>query len=373
MSEKSASKIPVLIASSLKPAKDTRAYGKLGLSLRETGIYSLNFMGFSQISYENCKDENFYSSLFDVNSVWGRVTSQLRFFRILTKIRPQILICCTYDYLPIASFFKGFFGFKLVYDVQENYIKNLELNPTLSSKKKTKISWIIKRMESVKGIDLFLLAEKCYAKEMPEKRPFVVLENKFAGEIKSIYQRKFDRKKGYKFLISGTLTPSFGSVDAVNWFKEIIKEFPESTLKILGHCTLPSFRIELQKACESIPQIHLNASKNPVPHEEILEEYSKIDFVILPYQNLEPIKDKMPTKLFESAALGVPVLIGGNPKWLKFLAPFSVGSQIDFFDLTNASLQFNSALEKEYFTQTPGETILWKSQHRDFITTLQSL
>src|SRR5690606_1117706 len=145
-------------------------------------------------------------------------------------------------------------------------------------------------------------------------------------------------------------------------------EFPDSTLNIIGHCTLSSFKKELEKACENTFQIQLKSSNFPIPHEEIIAEYSTADFAILPYQNREAIKDKMPTKLFESAALGVPVLIGGNPKWIDFLAPFSGGFPIDFFDLAQAAHQFNAALNQEYFTQNPGESILWKSQHSDFIT-----
>ncbi|WP_339753444.1 hypothetical protein [Algoriphagus aquimarinus] len=373
MSGKFDSRIPVLIASSLKPAKDTRAYGKLGLSLRETGLYRLSFMGFSQFPIENCEDENFYSSFSKTNSAWGRISSQVRFLRILLKVRPKILICCTYEYLPIASFFKGILGYNLVYDVQENYVKNLDLNPSLSPNKKAKLSRIIRQMERVNRIDLFLLAEKCYAEEMPEKTPFLILENKFAGEIKSVSPFKISEKEGYNFVISGTLTPAFGTLEGIEWFKEILKNFPKSTLQIIGHCTVSSYANILQKACENIHQIQLKSSDSPIPHEEIIAAYSGVDFAILPYQNREAIKDKLPTKLFESAALGVPVLIGGNPNWLDFLNPFSGGFPIDFFDLEQASLQFNAALNQEYFTQSPDASILWKSQHRDFITAISSL
>ena len=174
-------------------------------------------------------------------------------------------------------------------------------------------------------------------------------------------------------MISGTLTPAFGTLEAVLWFKEILKEFPESSLKIIGHCTLNSFKKELKKVSENCHSIELKASEFPIPHEEIIAAYSNVDFAILPYQNREAIKVKMPTKLFESAALGIPVLIGGNPKWLDFLASYSGGFPIDFFDLTHASQQFNTALNQTYFTQSPGESVLWKSQHTEFISAINSL
>ncbi|MDR7130249.1 glycosyltransferase involved in cell wall biosynthesis [Algoriphagus sp. 4150] len=373
MSEKSASLIPVLIASSLKPAKDTRAWGKLGLSLRETGLYGLSFMGFSHFKEEKEAETHLYSSLSDSNSSWARIASQIKFLKILLKVRPKILICCTYEYLPIASFFKRFLAYKLVYDVQENYVKNLELNPGLSSAKKANITRLIRRIERVKGVDLFLLAERCYAEEMPDKTPFLILENKHAGEIKQVSPVRFPHKSGYTFLISGTLTPAFGTLEAIGWFKEILKEYPESLLKIIGHCPLQGFHSQLLEACKNTTQIRLKSAVLPIPHEEIIREYSDVDFAILPYQNRETIQNKMPTKLFESAALGVPVLIGGNPKWLDFLETFSGGFPIDFFDSRHACRQFRTALHQEYFTQIPDDSILWKSQHTDFISAIKNL
>lgn len=373
MSGKFVSSIPVLIASSLKPAKDTRAWGKLGLSLRETGKYSLNFMGFSQKPFENCEGENFYASISNTRSTWGRLFSQLRFIRVLLKVRPGILIVCTYEFLPIAAFLKQQIGYSLVYDVQENYVKNLDLNPTLGKEKKQKAGKSIRKMEKVSGVDLYLFAEKCYQEEMPDKKPFLVLENKFSGRIRTKSPFRFEKKNGFRFLISGTITPAFGTMDAVNWFSEISKKFPESTLEILGHVTLPTFKNDLEITCSKHPKIHLDIQENPISHSRILEAMEQADFAVLPYQNHDAIRDKMPTKLFESAALGVPVLISKNPIWENFLAGFSGGFAVDFSDLDTAVSQFQAALEKEYFSQNPPESILWQSQKKEFQEAIASL
>ncbi|WPR76890.1 glycosyltransferase [Algoriphagus sp. NG3] len=373
MSEKSASLTPVLIASSLKPVKDTRAWGKLGSSLQKTGIFQVNFMGFSQNPQENCKDENLYPSFSSQPTLGKRVLSQVNFSRTLFKLRPKILIVCTYEYLSLATFFKRILGYKLIYDVQENYVKNLELNPTLSSATKRKTGKLIRLMEKVAKVDLYLLAEKCYAEEMPEKSPFLILENKYEGEIAPIAPFRIPRKNDYSFLISGTLTPAFGTLEAIHWFREILKKFPAAELKIIGHCPLADFQTTLQKACENTPQIQLQSSIFPVPHEQIIAAYPTVDFAILAYQNSAAVKDKIPTKLFESAALGLPVLVSPNPKWQEFIAPFSGGISIDFSDLDNALKHFEAALKLEYFTSLPGESVLWKSQHEKFITAITSL
>ena len=186
MGQNPAKPIPILLASSLKPVKDVRAWEKLGRSLRETNTYSLNIIGFSGKMLEQGDGINFYSSKSSFDSKWKRVISQLRFISLLVQIRPGILICCTYEYLPVAALFKKLLNFKLVYDVQENYVANLDLNPNLTAKAKARATRIIKNSESIKGIDLYLFAEKCYADEMPNKRPFLILENKYSGPIKSM-------------------------------------------------------------------------------------------------------------------------------------------------------------------------------------------
>jgi hypothetical protein len=50
------------------------------------------------------------------------------------------------------------------------------------------------------------------------------------------------------------------------------------------------------------------------------------------------------TKLFESAALGLPVLIPNNPLWQEFISPFSGGFTVDFDQSSLAPKQFEDAI-----------------------------
>ncbi len=373
MGDTSSSTIPVLIASSLKPAKDVRAWEKLGKSLRETSKYSLNFIGFSLKKLEKEDEVHFFSSNLNSRSRLGRLLSGFKFLKVLFTVKPKLLICCTYEFLPLAAFAKRFLEFKLIYDVQENYVANLDLNPSLSASAKKRLGLLIRKMENVAGIDLYLLAEKCYQFEMPEKQPFLVLENKFEGKIIHNNPLQFPARKGYRFLISGTLSEAFGSLDAVQWFVEILQDFPESQLLVIGHTTLPEFEKKLRKAGESILQISWKTSKFPVHHREIIAAYKQVDFVLLPYQNHPAIREKFPTKLFESAALGVPDLHSPNQNWEKFLKPFDGGYAIDFLNLAEATSNFSKALSKTYFTSKPDESILWSSQKSSFLTRVDEL
>ena len=376
MGQSPTAKIPVLIASSLKPLRDTRAWEKLGLSLRETNKYALNIIGFSSKfiqKNQSTEDVRWFSSLRNTQSTRQRLLSQFRFMRAIWISKPKILICCTYEYLPIASIFKPIFGYKLVYDVQENYIKNLDLNPNLSGSKKKRAKEFIQLSEGMKGIDYYFLAEKCYQKEMPEKQPFLLLENKSAQEIRPKSALNFQGKSGFRFLISGTLSPAFGTLEGIQFFLEILKFFPESSLKIIGHTPLKKYRESIQNLIKNKPQISINASENPIPQALILEEFEQADFCLLPYQNHEAIRDKMPTKLFDAMALGVPILISKNPLWEEFLASYRGGISLDFQKPDEAAVEFQSAIQAPFFTSLPGAEVLWDSQKSELLSFLSQL
>lgn len=373
MSQFSAKKVPVMIASTLKPILDVRAFGKLAFSLGETNTYSLFIIGFSAKRPISLPEFRFFSSIRHFDSRLDRIFAQLRFIRRLIQVRPKVLICCTYELLPIATFFKPVLKYKIVYDVQENYAFNLNLNPNLSEKEKVNAKKLIQIAESVKGIDLYLLAEKCYALEMPEKKPFLILENKFEGELRRKLLIHLNGKRVIRFCITGTITPSFGTWDAVMWFVEILKNFPNSKLIIAGHCTLFSFREKLKKVAQEIPNLKLKISQYPAPHEELMSVLIKSDFALLPYQNHPAIVSKMPTKLFECAALGVPVLISPNPIWEKYLADFNGGYAVNFSELSQAAANLKTALDQTFFTCSPPESILWKTEKPQFQQAIQGL
>ncbi|MFN3996446.1 glycosyltransferase [Algoriphagus sp.] len=373
MSQFQTKRVPVIIASTLKPIMDVRAFGKLALSLGETNTYSLFIIGFSPKRPISIPGFRFFSSMSHFDSRLDRVMAQFRFLFRLLQVRPKLLICCTYELLPIASFLKPIIEYKLVYDVQENYVLNLGLNPNLLEKKSKKAGNLIQKAESVSGIDLFLFAEKCYAYEMPEKKPYLIFENKFAGELKEQKPIQLKSKSAIRFCITGTITPAFGTWDVVEWFREIVKTFPKAELIIAGHCPLISFHEKLEKAANETPNLSLQISPIPVDHDKLMTIFSSSDFALLPYQNHEAIRGKMPTKLFECAALGIPVLISPNPIWEGFLADFRGGFAIDFLNLSKATQQLETALAHTFFTSAPSENILWKTERTHFQQAIQDL
>ena len=373
MSQQVKGKIPVLIASTLKPVRDVRAYHKLAQSLGETNKYRLFIIGFSPKKPKKDNEIRFFSSMSHFNSALDRMAAQVRFAWRMIQIKPKLLIACTFEFLPLASIFQRLWDLKIVYDVQENYLANLELNIGQSNWKRKIAKRLIQWSEASANVSLHLFAEKCYAEEMPNKIPFQILENKYQGVKKVIPPKTLSSKQAFSFSITGTLTPAYGILEAIDWFISILEDFPESSLTIIGHVTLPEFESQLNQKIKGIPQIQTKLSTEPIPHEELLEAITSSDFSLLPYQNHPAIKSKIPTKLFECAALGVPVLMTPNPNWEQFYNSYQGGFTIDFSDLKNSKTQFAKAIAQTYFSTSVLKTIFWDSQKADFLREIERI
>lgn len=324
--------IPILIASTLKPLKDPRAYYRFGLSLRETNKYQINIIGFSTKKEADEKNIKFHPLFLEKRKGFSRIFAGYNFFKVYKKERPRLSILCAWELIPFAILCKMFYGGKLVYDVQENYALNISYNRTLTGIKKWFAKNLVLLMEysGKHFIDHYIFSEQCYKYEKTALKPYSVLENKYFGSVpKNIPSKKLQLPK-VRFLISGTITEVFGIKEALQWFLELQQSFPEISLHIIGHCPLPGFGKMLSEMAKENKGIHLQISSQPVRYELILEAYGATDLVLLPYHQIPSISPKIPSKLYECLALGKPFLYSPNLLWKSFAEKYQAGLEVDF-------------------------------------------
>ncbi|MEQ9592877.1 MAG: glycosyltransferase, partial [Cyclobacteriaceae bacterium] len=115
----------LVIASVLKPIDDTRMYEKMAVSLCtlehwevavigypsrhkpvQAGITFLPLQPFSRISF-------------------SRLAAPVRVFKLIIQLRPEVLIVNTYELLIVAIVNRILFGTKIIYDIRENYFRNI--------------------------------------------------------------------------------------------------------------------------------------------------------------------------------------------------------------------------------------------------------
>jgi glycosyltransferase involved in cell wall biosynthesis len=365
----------IIIASVLKPLKDARAYYRFGLSLRETNKYQINIIGFSLKKEVDEKNISFYSIFSEKRNHFSRYLSGWRLIRHIKKIKPKISIICSWELLPAAVIGKIIFGGKLIYDVQENTIANIRHNRTMPTWKKPLAKCLVAFTETWTKpfISYFLFAEHCYLHELPSFTPNLILENKYYGDFVSKRKAIQLSKEQINFLISGTLTEVYGIMDAINWFKAIQETYPGFNLRIIGHCPLPSFKQEIIKASEGRKNIDLLISDTPIAYSDIQEAYTKSDVILMPYHQIPSIQDKIPSKLYESLAMGKPCLFNPNSNWNSLVKKYGAGMEMEFRDPDSAAANLSRFLESSHFRTLPGDEVLWKSDEKKFLDLIEKL
>ncbi|MFO7825368.1 MAG: hypothetical protein R6V72_15625 [Cyclobacterium sp.] len=361
-------KIPIVLASILKPVNDSRMLFKLGFSLRETNKYHLNIIGFS--SKKKCKVKNIqFIDIFSKNRTHpSRVLVPFRFIFHLFRIKPRVVVVGTFELLPAAVLGKWMLSYKLLYDVQENYLWNLQYNQTQSGLKKVLGKILVYFFErfSRPFIDHFIFAEKCFTAEMPAIKNHTVIENKACMPENLLPPFTLGQSQAPQFLLTGTISRVYGVSTAINWFICLRDVLPEARLHVIGHCPLPSYAAELQAKVSMHPGINLQLSPDPLPHSHVLSQIRLADVLLLPYRQLPSIKDKIPTKLYEGIAHQKPILISENKVWEEMLQKYPAGIGIDFKDTTRIKTNWEKFSRMEFYQVAPGNEVSWEAEKKSF-------
>ncbi|MDN3670745.1 glycosyltransferase [Echinicola jeungdonensis] len=368
-------KAKVVIASVLKPVTDTRAFYKLAISLRETNKYQINIIGFLRKNPPKLSNIEF-TAIFGRHRLHPlRLLAPFIFFLKLKNYKPDLVIVTTYELLWPSILAKVLFGNKLIYDLQENYSKNVNFHQTLPILFRRLVVKGIQIMEksSQPYVDHYFFAEECYIKEFPQIKNWTLLENKYQGKPVQSAPISLARKESLQFLISGTLTPAYGIENAFYWFKELAKENPSYQLHVIGHVPLKDFKNELEKLGQNHNQIHLRLAQRPVPYPDIKKQLLNADILLLPYLQSPAIMPKIPTKLYEALALNIPVLTTKNPRWEKLLDRYKAGIGIDFSNPKNAKNDLDRLINQPLYTHLPGKEVTWASEEEKLIQVVDGL
>lgn len=349
----------------------------MALSLREKSKYHINIIGFSEKNETSEENIKFTPILYASKKIWIRICANFNFLRAIEKQQPDIVIISTWELLPAAYLGKMRWNYRLIYDVQENYSLNVEWNQP--SKSSTLKKWLQRRLiqliehHSISFVDHFILAEDCYEQELPRFKPFTYLPNTFFG--KEIIQSRIiiSSTQPLNFLLTGTLTPVYGIIEGIYWFKSFLHHYPNAKLEIFGHCTDESFAQSLIDFVYNEGKITLNMSQNPVPYPEILQAYNRNDIVLLPYRLLPSIEPKIPSKLYECLALKKPMIYTQNPLWDQLVDRYQAGIAVNWQENTDISATVDRIFNTTFYTTSTIPEALWTRCEFDFFELIQSL
>ena len=357
-------KVKIAIASVLKPVTEPRAYRKLAISLRETNKYHINIIGFYAKRLPKEPDIEF-TCIFKRNRTHvTRILAPFRFLRRIIRYRPELVIVTTYELLPSAVLGKLFLGYCLVYDVQENYHQNVLQNSPMPRRVRQVLAFAIKAVERATHffIDHYFFAERSYPAELGYMRRYTLLENKYSPPDSSPVPATPAVGSAARFLLTGTITPVYGVLQGIYWFLSLQQYYPETHLKITGHVPQTNFLHDLKRRYGNHPRISLNLSGRPLPYARIRQDMLEADILLMPYEIVDSIKFKIPTKLFEAIALRKPLIISENPVWETLVNPYPAGLSVDFAQPLRAREHFEKLLTLPLYQTAPGREVLWDSE-----------
>lgn len=345
----------------LKPVDDARMFEKMGQTLAETGQYEIHILGFPCFKSHYYPDIHFHHSVAFKRLSLYRLAAPFRILKKTLEINPAMLVITTHELLTVAVIIKMLKATTVIYDVRENFFRNILYLPTFPLLLRPFLASYVRIKEITFSlfVNWFILSEKGYKDEMPfVRKKCTVIENKVKRS--SIQEPiKSDREK-IELLFSGTLAESTGVFNAISLATQLHRLDSRIRLRIIGYCargeTLSRIRSLIDK-----DYIQLEGGDTLVPHDEIMEHIARADFGIIAYPPNQSTKNTVPTKLFEYLGSHLPFLLINHQPWVSRCEPYSAAIPFD-----PDSLDTNHLLERmmngRFYTQCPGVEIFWEPE-----------
>lgn len=363
----------IVIASILKPVDDTRMYEKMGLSLARTNKYDVNIIGYSVINIPKEELITFHPIFNFSRLSFSRLIAPYKCYRLLRKIKPQTLIINTHELLIIGAIFRIFNNTKFIYDVRENYYRNILYTAAFPKLMRPFLAhWVrFKEYASQLFVDHYFLAEQSYEQEFSfTRKKSTILENKYQP-IDNF--AKSDRRdpSGSKMLFSGTLAESTGVFHAIELAIALHKIDPNISLDIIGYSPIQSITDRINLHIKQHQFISLSGGNKLVAHSEVIAKIKQANFGIIFYPSNKSTINSTPTKLYEYLANKLPIIIQNNPKWQAICEAHSAGIAIDFSDYQAEDL-LQQMKNDTYYTSAQNDQFLWISEETKLLQYIKS-
>jgi glycosyltransferase involved in cell wall biosynthesis len=350
----------LVIASVLKPVNDSRNYEKTAISISKSGNYQIHLVGQKVLNMPT-DSSILFNPLFSFSRLSPkRFFTSWVFLNYLFKIKPDIIIITTFELLLPSVLYKILKGKKLIYDVQENYFRNLIYTNSFPFGIKHFLAVGVRALEyaTCLFVNHYLLAEKNYEKEFSfTKNKHTVLENKLLKF--SVKPRKKRQDDFIQLLYTGTIAENYGVFEAVELAKALHQLDSKIRLKIIGFAAQKTVLEKLKNEIQNLDFITLNGGDNFVAHQEILTAIAEADFGLISYRPDKSTENCIPTKIYEYLAHKLPYLISPNSIWLELTTKYNAGITVDFLNY-NAEKILKQLKESSFYSTEPGEEIYWE-------------
>lgn len=365
----SGAKKRIVIASVLKPVNDTRMMEKLGYSLAKAAPFEVSIIGFPA-SIDESGNINFQQLPYFKRVSFRRLLMPWYVLQKTIRLKPQLLIVTTHELLLISILARWITGTKVIYDIQENYYRNIMFTSAFPGVIRPVLAVYVRLKErlTVPLVDHFFLAEKSYVDELPfAGKKFTVLENKLKKPRPVL---KTGRNK-YQLLFSGTLAKSTGVFKAIEIARLLHEIEPRISLVIVGYCAQRSELEKIQQAIGPFPFIRLTGGDRLVPHEIILAEIQRSGAGIIAYPKNRSTGGSIPTKLYEYLGMQLPILLVDHAPWVELCRRWHAAFVFDP-ETFDARAALNALQTQHFYPNEPGD-VYWESEESKLVARVKKV
>lgn len=360
----------ILLASVLKPVDDTRMFEKFGVSLAKN--YEVHIAGYPTANPIHHTYIQLHPHQVFKRISLKRVLIPFVIFRTLVRIRPKVFIISTHELLLVAAIARVFLGCKIIYDVQENYYRNIRYTHTFPPIIRALVALYVRLKERFLTVFIhhYLFAETGYLREIEYVKPekITVLENKTSKQYVTI---KTPASSRTHFVFSGTLAESTGIFIAIDIIEQFYKIDPRVRLTVIGYCAQQTTWTQLQSRIAVLPFITLIGGNRLVAHAEIMHHLQQADVGLITYPHNRSTAHSIPTKLYEYLALQLPILLIDHAEWKNKCAPFQAAVTFQP-DQKNISGLWQQIQTFSFYTNPP-EGVYWEDEEIKLLHVVQQL
>lgn len=346
----------------LKPVDDTRMFEKMGQTLADTGRYEVHIVGFPGRTETRYPGIVFHPSPYFPRLSLERVRAPFRAFRLIKRLSPDVIIVTTHELLLAAVAVRMFRKTVVIYDIRENYFRNILHLPTFNPLLRPALALWVRGWEKLLTpfVRKVIVSEEGYITELPFiRRKAAVIQNKVKRA--AIRPRSGQPHRGLSLLFSGTLAESTGVFTAIHVAGVLHEHDPTVHLTLIGYCAHAETLRRMREAIQGRDYITLVGGDRLVSHDTIMEAVAQADFGFIAYPPNPSTENTIPTKLFEYLGACLPILLINHPPWMEFCAPYAAALVFDPRHI-RAGEMLNQMRSADFYTRTPGEEVFWESE-----------
>ena len=337
-------------------------FEKMGQSLADTGRFEIHIFGYPTKTAIHSEIKLHPSKAFKRLSL-SRLIQPLKILTTILRLKPKFVIITTHELLGISALIKLMLKCRLVYDIQENYYRNIRYTNAFPYWISPLLAVYVRVKEIVLSllIDFFILAEKGYISELRFlAKETIIIENKLKRPAVN-YAKKSSSDNLVHLLFSGTLAETTGVFNAIKLVKSLHLQEPKIRLTIIGYCAQTSILSKIRNEIEGFNFIELIGGNTLVPHREIIKQVQESDYGIISYLPNKSTENRIPTKLYEYLGCKLPILLIKQQTWVDYCSPYQACIPIEDFSKLDIQYLLNQLTTAQFYQTTP-KNVFWESE-----------